>query len=270
MGSWLFTYGSSTAPDHFIEEMGSVETVRPARVDGYRLTFVNYRGAFGGGTSAIIPAAEGHTIGTAYRINDEQRSRLSVADPDYGLVPISAVIDGIAETAEVLVPHAIHDFAVPTDAYLARIRYGLSYFYSITEVDAYLRRALEREWLFTGVPAQWMTDARPRREYNSLFRRLLPWKGTVRTPWGGAMATISPGDATDLFPHDEEELALVVAGQGELRLNTQLRPLTEGDLIYFEPGCEHVVTNTSPSDDLKVLFLWWGGQDGEMWAGHKI
>lgn len=270
MSSWFFSYGSSTDPEHFVEEMGPVAAAVPARVAGHRLTFVNYRESFGGGTSAIVPAPDGFAIGTAYRIDADQRARLAIADPDYHLVPLTATIDGAETPCEVLVPRAVQGFAAPTDAYLARIRYGLSHFYPLAEVDPYLRAALERRWLFSGVPAQWMADAAPRREYNSLFRRLLPWRGVVRTPWGGAMATIDPGDSTDLFPHDEEELALVVAGSGRLALNGAERPLAEGDLIYFEPESAHVVTNTHPEAPLKVLFLWWGGKDGVHWAGRRI
>ncbi|NWP15478.1 hypothetical protein GZA09_27235, partial [Escherichia coli] len=44
----------------------------------------------------------------------------------------------------------------------------------------------------------------------------------------------------------------------------------QGDLIYFEPECEHVVTNDQGEEPLVVLFLWWGGADGVAWAGRKI
>ncbi|WP_164159361.1 cupin domain-containing protein, partial [Stenotrophomonas maltophilia] len=76
----------------------------------------------------------------------------------------------------------------------------------------------------------------------------------MRTPWGGAVATIAPGTASELFPHDEEELAFVLSGSGRLRLNAHERALGQGDLIYFEPECEHVVTNDQGEEPLVVLF----------------
>ncbi|WP_137863197.1 MULTISPECIES: cupin domain-containing protein [unclassified Sphingomonas] len=270
MSTWLFTYGSSTDPDHFAEDFGKPEAFAAASVADHRLAFVNYREAFGGGTSAIVPAPGAEAIGVAYRITPEQHAKLAKADPDYALQPIRARIGGEIVEAEVLLPRTIHGFASPTDAYMARIRYGLTGFYPIAQVDAVIRAALDRRWLFDGLPAQWAAEAEPRMEYGTLFRRLLPWKGGVRTPWGGAVATIAPGTASELFPHDEEELAFVLSGSGRLRLNAHERALGQGDLIYFEPECEHVVTNDQGEEPLVVLFLWWGGADGVAWAGRKI
>lgn len=65
MSTWLFTYGSSTDPDHFAEDFGKPEAFAAASVADHRLAFVNYREAFGGGTSAIVPAPGAEAIGVS-------------------------------------------------------------------------------------------------------------------------------------------------------------------------------------------------------------
>lgn len=269
MTTWFFSYGSSTDPKLFEEEVGPVARAVPATIPGHRLAFADYRPEWGGGTSCILPSPDHQVIGTAYLLSDDQLASLGDHDPAYGFVDKTAEIEKASTPVKVLLPRSVGAFAAPSDAYVARIRAGLSAFYPIAEVDDYLKEALGRGAIFTSIVAQWADEAQARQEYNSLFRRLFPWKNMVRTPWGGAWATVSPQQSTELFVHDEEEIAIVVAGAGKLRVDDETRPVRKGDVVYFQPYCEHVVTNTS-EQNLELLFLWWGGRDGSLWAGARI
>lgn len=269
MSSWFFSYGTSADPDHLAKEIGEVAESKPGTILDHRLTFANEREAFGGGTSCIVPAPGQHVIGVLHRVTDAQMAILATLDATYGLVDKSAETDAGPVAVQVLLPRTIGAFAAPADVYVGHIRAALSAFYRIGQVDAHLKQALERDAIFTSIVAQWAAEAKPNHEYNTLFRRLLPWDGLVRTPWGGAWATIDPGEASELFPHDEEEIAIVVSGEGEMRVDADIRLIRKGDVVYFQPDCEHVVTNTAQTP-LEVLFFWWGGRDGTLWAGRKI
>ncbi|MGO4711411.1 cupin domain-containing protein [Bradyrhizobium sp. 2TAF24] len=269
MSSWFFSYGTSADPSHVATEIGPVAESIPATIPDHRLTFANYRAEWGGGTSCIVPAPGLDVIGVMHKVSDDQVALLSNADPTYALVDKTARTAAGTVDVKVLLPITIGEFAAPADSYVGKVRSGLSAYYPIDRIDAHLKQALQRDALFDSMVAQWVNESAPQREYNTLFRRLLPWRGMVRTPWGGAWATIDPGDASELYKHDEEEIAIVVAGEGELRVDSNTRPIRKGDVVYFEPYCEHVVTNTS-SEALEVLFFWWGGRDGTMWAGRPI
>jgi hypothetical protein len=269
MPSWFFSYGTSADPKHLATEIGPVAQSHPATIQDHRLTFANYRAQWGGGTSCIVPAI-GHTVlGVLHAVSTEQLALLAHADPTYGLVDKQAQSADGSVDVKVLLPLTVGDFAAPADSYVGKIRASLSAYYPVEQVDDYLKQALRRDIIFASMVAQWADEANPKREYNTLFRRLLPWHGMVRTPWGGAWATIEPGDASELYKHDEEEIAIVVAGEGEIRVDNEVRPIKKGDVVYFQPYCEHVVTNTSPKA-LEVLFFWWGGRDSPMWAGRPL
>lgn len=269
MSSWFFSYGTSADPAHLTSEIGPIAQSRPGVIADHRLTFANERAAWGGGTSCIVPAHGQSVIGVQHLVSTEQLATLAIADPDYGLIEKQAqTADGLIDV-HVLLPHAIGAFAAPADSYVGKIRAALAAYYPIEQVDTHLKQALQRESVFSGMVAQWADQAEPTQEYNTLFRRLLPWRGMVRTPWGGAWATIAAGEASELYKHDEEEIAIVVAGSGEMRVDNETRPIKKGDVVYFQPYCEHVVTNTS-QEQLEVLFFWWGGRDGTLWAGRPV
>lgn len=269
MSSWFFSYGTSADVAHLAQEIGPIAESRRGAIADHRLTFANYRAEWGGGTSCIVPAPGQSVIGVLHRVSFAQLDQLAVADPAYHLVDKDAQTDEGEVAVKVLLPREIGAFAVPADEYVGKIRASLATNYPVAQIDQYLKQALQRGAIFTSMVAQWADQAVSKHEYNTLFRRLLPWHGMVRTPWGGAWATIAPGDASELYKHDEEEIAIVVSGEGEIRVDRDTRSIKKGDVVYFEPFCEHVVTNTSPGN-LEVLFFWWGGKDSPMWAGRQI
>jgi quercetin dioxygenase-like cupin family protein len=50
--------------------------------------------------------------------------------------------------------------------------------------------------------------------------------------------------ATDMLAHETEELAYVLSGSGELRLDDGRVPYGPGSALYIPPGVWHAVVNT--------------------------
>ena len=66
-------------------------------------------------------------------------------------------------------------------------------------------------------------------------------------------SVFTPG--TELAPvkHETEEVAYVVAGSGELRLDEEAVPFREGDALHIPPGVWHAVVNTGDEDVVMVF-----------------
>jgi quercetin dioxygenase-like cupin family protein len=57
-------------------------------------------------------------------------------------------------------------------------------------------------------------------------------------------SSFAPGTATAMLSHATEELAYVVAGQGELRLEQEVVAYAAGQALYIPAGVWHTVVNT--------------------------
>lgn len=69
-----------------------------------------------------------------------------------------------------------------------------------------------------------------------------------------AEATVAPGEATTAHYHREaEELYLVTAGTGRLRVGEEEREVRAGDCAVIPPGAVHKLWNTSDDEDLVVV-----------------
>lgn len=263
MQTWFFAYGPSTEPERFRQEFAGVLVESPASIADHQLFFSNYSKEKGGGTSCLVPSPNDTVLGTAYRVEEETLRRIEEKADDKRLHTRTAQVQGRQQDVSVLLPEAVSGYVAPSDLYLARIREGLSYFYPVTMVDDYLRKAVGRKVLFHDFLIQRADQAVYNWEYNCHFRRLYPWKGVVRPPWGSAVGVVEPGTATAPHHHDEEETMMILAGKGEVTLAGKTTSLKRGDVIFFPPFGEHTVLNTSREENLELLFIWWGGVDGE-------
>lgn len=64
-----------------------------------------------------------------------------------------------------------------------------------------------------------------------------------------AEATVAPGAATIAHYHrDSEELYLITAGRGRLRVGEEEREVAAGDCALIPPGTVHQLQNTGESD----------------------
>jgi quercetin dioxygenase-like cupin family protein len=66
-------------------------------------------------------------------------------------------------------------------------------------------------------------------------------------------SVFTPG--TELAPvkHEAEEVAYVVSGTGELRLDDRAVPFAPGDALYIPAGIWHAVANTGTEDVVMVF-----------------
>jgi mannose-6-phosphate isomerase-like protein (cupin superfamily) len=82
------------------------------------------------------------------------------------------------------------------------------------------------------------------------------WAGPVSAPAVNqslAEATIPPGGATTEHYHRlTEELYLVTAGSGRLRIDGEERDVAVGDCAVIPPGARHKLFNTG-SEDLRIV-----------------
>ena len=96
------------------------------------------------------------------------------------------------------------------------------------------------------------------REYGGDFRRLYPWRSVVDTPWGSAWMTIAPGEASTAHSHDEEETFIIISGSGVMRVDDEQEAVGKGDVIFLPRFSEHQLKNTSTTNPLEFLCIWWG------------
>lgn len=66
-------------------------------------------------------------------------------------------------------------------------------------------------------------------------------------------SVFKPGTELPLVSHEVEEVAYVIAGTGELRMDGDPVPFTAGDMIHIAPHVWHAVVNTG-TDDVIMVF----------------
>lgn len=73
---------------------------------------------------------------------------------------------------------------------------------------------------------------------------------------GGGWGRVVPGGRSDAHQHDEIETFVIVAGTGDLVVNSERRPVGAGTVIQFEPFETHHLENTGGQDLLFATFYW--------------
>ncbi len=66
-------------------------------------------------------------------------------------------------------------------------------------------------------------------------------------------SVFTPGTELTPVKHETEEVAYVVSGSGELRLEGEAVPFGEGDALHIPAGVWHAVANTG-DDDVVMVF----------------
>lgn len=99
-------------------------------------------------------------------------------------------------------------------------------------------------------------------EYGCDLRRLYPWNGVSDpTFWGSAIASVRPGEATQLHAHDEEETFIIMSGRGQITVDGESAVLNVGDMIYLPRGSTHTIANLSTTERLDFLSIFWGSPE---------
>jgi uncharacterized cupin superfamily protein len=92
--------------------------------------------------------------------------------------------------------------------------------------------------------------------YDTLCARLA--RGTAARKLGASVDTVTPGmrSCPYHFHHSQEEMFIVLEGNGTLRVAGEMLPLRAGDIAFIPPGPEypHQIINTSDAP-LKYLSI---------------
>ena len=112
----------------------------------------------------------------------------------------------------------------------------------MTEAADALAKKLIRNW--NEVPR---THEQRAPLYDSMCARLAP--GTAAQKLGASIDTLAPGmrGCPYHLHHAQEEMFIILAGHGTLRVAGELLPIREGDVIFIPPGPEypHQIINSS-------------------------
>jgi uncharacterized RmlC-like cupin family protein len=106
-----------------------------------------------------------------------------------------------------------------------------------------------------------LSDAETKYEYGCDLRRLYPWQGVADPLWGSAIASVRPNEATSAHSHDEEETFIILSGAGEITIDGEVESVGRGDVIYLPRGSRHTIENTSASEPLEFLTIFWGSPE---------
>lgn len=89
------------------------------------------------------------------------------------------------------------------------------------------------------------------------IRELYPWNDVVTPPWNSTLCSIRPTESSTPHGHATDETFIFISGEGYLRVGTEERTITPGDVVYIPHGTDHVVTNTSGSEPLSFVSIYW-------------
>jgi len=66
-------------------------------------------------------------------------------------------------------------------------------------------------------------------------------------------SVFTPGTVLGMVSHDVEEVAFVVSGRGELRMDDGVVPFAAGDALFIPAQVWHAVANTGAEDVIMVF-----------------
>lgn len=95
------------------------------------------------------------------------------------------------------------------------------------------------------------------RENNCDLRRIYPWQGVVVPPWNSSIVSIRPQESSKEHAHATDETFIFTGGTGSVRIGAERRDVVEGDVIYIPHDIMHIVTNTSETDPLTFVSVFW-------------
>jgi methionyl-tRNA synthetase len=110
--------------------------------------------------------------------------------------------------------------------------------------------------------------------YSIKAQLFYPWEGVVGTPFGSAWAIVPPSQRVKPHQHHERETFFIVRGCGRMTVGGDSTEVGQGDVIYIPPFSDHILENTSETEELHFVALWWedaavlAGTDGHARAGE--
>ena len=86
------------------------------------------------------------------------------------------------------------------------------------------------------------------------WSRVLLTGGRVASETALGFSSFAPRTATAMLSHRTEELAFVVSGEGELRMDDGVAPFGSGSALYVPAGVWHAVVNTG-DEPVTMVFV---------------
>ncbi|MDI3534344.1 MAG: hypothetical protein PWQ82_709 [Thermosediminibacterales bacterium] len=80
--------------------------------------------------------------------------------------------------------------------------------------------------------------------------------------------TIYPGGSVPLHSHEQEEVYLILKGNGEIRIKDKSLSVKKGDYVYISPHQEHHLMNNG-KEDLVMIFCYAPKGVVEHWNQEK-
>ena len=96
----------------------------------------------------------------------------------------------------------------------------------------------------TGVRVVALDDVSPIELPGGSWSRVLLTGDRVASASALGFSSFAPGTATAMLSHATEELAYVLSGKGELRLEDEVVPYEAGSALYIPAGVWHAVAST--------------------------
>jgi len=95
-------------------------------------------------------------------------------------------------------------------------------------------------------------------EFGTSCQRLIPWATPAdETPFGAMACFLSAGTRSAPDCHDQDEIILILRGEAEVRVGDDTVAVTPGRFAFLPRNQTHVVVNTSTTDQLAWLSLYW-------------
>ena len=99
-----------------------------------------------------------------------------------------------------------------------------------------------------------LADADPIELPRGSWSRMLVTAGRVEGNASSLGCSVfTPGTVLTPVKHETEEVAYVVSGSGELRLDGGAVPFAKGDAVHIPAGVWHAVANTGDEDVVMVF-----------------
>lgn len=95
------------------------------------------------------------------------------------------------------------------------------------------------------------------RMYGALCHAVQPWQPRAEAPFGASWVRLAPGEATQLHNHHEGETFYIARGAGVIGEAATTAPVAAGDAIYLPPLASHALRNTSETEELVFLAVYW-------------
>jgi quercetin dioxygenase-like cupin family protein len=98
-----------------------------------------------------------------------------------------------------------------------------------------------------------LDDVEPIELPQGSWSRMLVTGGRTGSASSLGYSVFTPGTVTASVRHETEEVAYVVAGSGELRLDDASVPFAAGQALHIESGVWHAVANVGDEDVVMVF-----------------